>query len=193
MESLSTSSSANVSSSELSRSFFARDTVRVARELLGCEIVREVGPKRLRARIVETEAYLGDGDAAAHCSRGPTPRAKVMFGPPGTIYVYFIYGNYFMVNFVTEKTGKAGAVLIRAVEPVEGIDRSTNGPAKLVMALGIDGSLNSKMLGLPHLAVFKGKKVRDRDVVRTTRIGISKAKELRLRFYEKGNPFVSKV
>ncbi|MBI3556689.1 MAG: DNA-3-methyladenine glycosylase [Deltaproteobacteria bacterium] len=188
--------------------FFARDTVKVARDLIGREICREVktraGPVLLRARIVETEAYLEKDDAAAHCSRGPTPRAKVMFGKAGVIYVYYIYGNYFMLNFVTEKTGLAGAVLIRAVEPLEGIpamERNrkmkvgknlTNGPAKLVLALGIDGSLNGRTLGLPHLAVYEGKPVKQKDLVTTTRIGISVAQELPLRFYEKGNPYVSK-
>ncbi|MEW6057984.1 MAG: DNA-3-methyladenine glycosylase [Bdellovibrionota bacterium] len=196
----------------VSPSFFDRKTLKVARDLLGREIIRQVGPSWLRARIVETEAYLEKDDPAAHCSRGPTPRAKVMFGPPGVIYVYFIYGNYFMLNFVTEKEGKAGAVLIRAVEPVEGIEtmvqlrgirsevlrgrsllQLTNGPAKLVLALGIDGSLNGKPLALPHLAVARGKPVADKDVVVTTRIGINVAKELPYRFYEKGNPFVSKL
>jgi DNA-3-methyladenine glycosylase len=202
----------------LSREFFERDTVTVARDLLGREIIREVktktGTETLRARIVETEAYLQDGDPAAHCSRGPTPRARVMFGDPGVLYVYFIYGNYFMLNFVTEKPGKAGAVLIRAVEPVEGIDAMmklrfgkrtvaksrkqvpldlTNGPAKLVMALGIDGKLNGKPLGLPHLAVAPGKKVKADQVVVATRIGISAGTEHLYRFYERGNEFVSRL
>src|SRR4051812_22749293 len=105
----------------LSSSFFSRDTITVAMDLLGRDIVREFRGISLRARIVETEAYLQEGDPAAHCSRGPTPRAKIMFQDPGVIYVYFIYGNYFMLNFVTEPPGKAGAVLIRAVEPLEGI------------------------------------------------------------------------
>ena len=182
--------------------------MKVARELVGSEIYREVktraGIVLLRARIVETEAYLEKDDAAAHCSRGPTPRAKVMFGKAGVIYVYFIYGNYFMLNFVTEKTGSAGAVLIRAVEPLEGIPEMernrgmkagkglTNGPAKLVLALGIDGRLNGKPSGMPHLAVCEGKPVRRKDLVTTTRVGISVAQDLPLRFYEKGNPYVSK-
>jgi len=203
----------------LPHSFFSRDTVTVARELLGHELVREISAPRssekifLRARIVETEAYLEQGDPAAHCSRGPTPRAKVMFGLPGTIYVYFIYGNYYMLNFVTEPMGKAGAVLIRAVEPLEGTDimakrrgisskenlqgRSlwnlTNGPAKLVLAFGIDKRLNGTLLGLPKLAVVRGERsVSKSQAVATTRVGISVAKELPFRFYEKGSPFVSR-
>lgn len=187
----------------LPSSFFARQTALVARDLLGRDLVRFIGKRQLRVRIVETEAYLEKGDPAAHCSRGPTPRAKVMFGEPGTIYVYFIYGNYFMLNIVTEKPGCAGAVLIRAVEPVVGVEEMsrkrggkklhdlTNGPAKLVMAMGIDGSLNGKMLGLPHLAVAQGEPVAEKNIVTTTRIGINVAKDLPLRFYVKGNPFVS--
>jgi DNA-3-methyladenine glycosylase len=196
----------------LSRDFFDRDTIAVARDLLGREIVRELktrtGTKFLRARIVETEAYLQDGDPAAHCSRGPTPRARVMFQDPGLLYVYFIYGNYFMLNFVTEKPGKAGAVLIRAVEPLEGIEtmeklrfkgRSkktirrelTNGPAKLVMAMGINGSLNGRPVGFPHLAVAEGMKTKTDQVAVATRVGISAGKELPYRFYVKGNSFVS--
>ena len=189
----------------LPSSFFNRQTAKVARDLLGRDLIRHVGKHRLKARIVETEAYLEKGDPAAHCSRGPTPRAKVMFGEPGTIYVYYIYGNYFMLNIVTEKPGVAGAVLIRAVEPVEGekemsrrrkgkkLRDLTNGPAKLVLAMGIDGSLNGKMLRLPHLAIANGEPVADKDVVTTTRIGINVAKDLPLRFYVKGNPFVSAI
>lgn len=196
----------------LPHSFFARGTVTVARELLGREIVRKVGATWLRARIVETEAYLDQGDPAAHCSRGPTPRAKVMFGKPGTIYVYFIYGNYFMLNFVTERPGKAGAVLIRGAEPLDGLPVMarlrgwgardldgkkriplTSGPAKLALALGIDGRLNGKPLALPGLAVAEGKPVEKSDIVTTARIGINVGKDLPLRYFEKGNPFVSKL
>lgn len=195
----------------LPSSFFSRDTIKVARELLGCEIVRKVGRKWLRARIVETEAYLEKGDPAAHCAKGPTPRAKIMFGDPGVIYVYFIYGNYFMLNFVTEPHGTAGAALIRAVEPIEGVEfmaerrgaqidelkgkklfNLTNGPAKLVLAMGIDKSLNGKPLGLPHLAVVKGAPVAKDEIVATTRVGISVAQDLPLRFYVKESPFVSR-
>lgn len=211
------SSSCAESGMMLPPSFFARNTITVARDLLGRDIVREVRRKNgrtlLRARIVETEAYLQHDDPAAHCSRGPTPRAKVMFGEPGVLYVYFIYGNYFMLNFVTEPVGKAGAVLIRAVEPIEGIEdmarlrglkrtgrlkgktlyQLTNGPGKLVLALGVSGSLNGKKLGLPQLAVEKGEPVKASDIVTTTRIGINVAVTHPYRFYVKGNPFVSKL
>ncbi len=180
---------------------------------MGREILRKLGRHWLRARIVETEAYLGAGDPASHSARGPTPRSSVMFGKPGVIYVYFIYGNYFLLNFVTEKPGKAGAVLIRAVEPIEGIptmaklrklgltapvltDRQmlqlTSGPAKLTLAMGIDGSLNKKPLGLPHLAVLEGKPLARARIIEAGRIGISDGRDLKLRFYEKGNRFVSR-
>lgn len=195
----------------LPHSFFDRKTPEVARDLIGRELVRNYKGTLLRARIVETEAYLEKDDPAAHCAGGPTPRSKVMWDEPGTIYVYFIYGNYFMLNFVTEPKGTAGAVLIRAVEPVEGIEKMafnrgvdaakatrkrivnlTNGPAKLVMALGVNGKLNGKLLGLPELAVCEGNPVRESQVITTTRIGISVATDLPLRFYERDNPFVSK-
>src|ERR1700692_4105315 len=120
----------------LPRSFYARGTVEVARDLLG-KVIRH-GPAS--ARIVETEAYLGTNDAAAHSTRGPTPRTKVIFGPPGHAYVYLIYGMHYCLNIVAEREGVAGCVLIRAVEPigaVAGVALSSNGPGKLTRALGI--------------------------------------------------------
>src|SRR5882757_9518728 len=107
----------------LPRSFYARSTVRVARDLLG-KVIRH-GPAS--ARIVETEAYLGVGDAAAHSARGPTPRTKVIFGPPGHAYVYLIYGMHHCLNIVTKEEGHASAVLIRALEPMENIVGKTSG------------------------------------------------------------------
>src|SRR4029077_7914509 len=120
----------------LPRSFYARGTVEVARDLLG-KIIRH-GPAS--ARIVETEAYLGIGDAAAHSARGPTPRTKVIFGPPGHAYVYLIYGMHYCLNIVAEPKGVAGCVLIRAVEPIGAPTEaglSSTGPGKLTRALGI--------------------------------------------------------
>ena len=189
----------------LPQKFFERATTTVARELIGKHLLRKVDGVWLRSRIVETEAYLGKGDPGSHSAKGPTPRSAVMFGPPGVIYVYFIYGNYFMLNFVTERDGKAGAVLIRAVEPLEGIEKMkqlrgkkhalrnlTSGPAKLAMALGITADLNKKELGSPHLAVEDAPSVSRNKIVKTTRIGITEGADLELRFYEKDNGFVSK-
>ncbi len=139
----------------LSSDFFARPTLTVARDLLGQRLVRQVDGQRLSGIIVETEAYIGPGDTACHASKGRTPRTEVMFGPPGRAYVYLIYGMYHMLNLVTEAEGFPAAVLIRALEPVEGVahmqsrrqsarpDNLTNGPGKLCRALAIDLGLNN--------------------------------------------------
>src|ERR1051326_4214470 len=124
---------------KLQRSFYDRDTITVARELLGKHLVHaeRVG------RIVEVEAYLGPHDLAAHSSRGLTERTKVMFGPPGHAYVYFIYGMYHCMNVVTEREGHASAVLLRAVEPVRNVRGRTCGPGLLCRTMGIDRRLNA--------------------------------------------------
>lgn len=122
----------------LPRAFYARPTAVVARDLLGKVLVRRLGRRQRRARIVEVEAYLGQGDAASHARGGPTPRAAIMFGPPGFLYVYLIYGMYHCMNVITETDGVAGAVLIRAAEPLDGGDPSElRGPGKLCRGLGI--------------------------------------------------------
>jgi DNA-3-methyladenine glycosylase len=128
----------------LPRSFFARDTRRVARELLGMVIVHDDGGVRRAARIVETEAYHGPGDRASHARFGPTPRAAVMFGPPGVAYVYLIYGRSHCLNLVTGPEGFPGAVLIRAAEPLAGCLHSTRGPGNLCRALGIRRELHDR-------------------------------------------------
>ncbi|MFH1428594.1 MAG: DNA-3-methyladenine glycosylase [Candidatus Margulisiibacteriota bacterium] len=142
----------------LPRGFYNRPTITVARELLGKTLVYQVSPdNRFTAKIIETEAYLDD-DPASHAFRGKTPRNAPMFGPPGFTYIYFIYGMYHCLNFVTEKEGKAGAVLIRALEPLEGIEQMqknrargnknvdmhnlSNGPGKLCRALGLTKAHN---------------------------------------------------
>lgn len=131
-------------SQPLTREFYDRDTVEVAKDLLGCLLVREVDGQRLVARIVETEAYVGPHDRASHSSRGITERTKVMYGPPGHAYVYFIYGMHFCLNAVTEREGHGSAVLLRALEPVEGIAAGcrTDGPGRLTRALSIDKGQN---------------------------------------------------
>lgn len=127
---------------KLMRSFYERSTLEVAKTLLGKYLVRQIGDRRLVGRIVETEAYVGPEDKANHASRGRTKRTEVMFGPAGYAYVYMIYGMHYCLNVVTEAEGYPAAVLIRSVEPEEGIDLPTTGPARLCKAMAIDRSLN---------------------------------------------------
>jgi DNA-3-methyladenine glycosylase len=138
----------------LPEGFYARDTVEVARELLGKTLVRQEGNTRISGVIIETEAYRGEEDLACHCRAGRTPRTEIMYGPAGRAYVYLIYGMYWLLNIVTEREGNPGAVLIRAIEPLEGIEliarrrdgqprvKWTDGPGKLSRALNILGDLN---------------------------------------------------
>src|ERR1017187_6358673 len=127
---------------KLPRSFYDRDTIMVARELLGKYLVHASRGVARVGRIVEVEAYLGPHDLAAHSARGLTERTKIMFGPPGHAYVYFIYGMCFCMNVVTEREGHASAVLLRAIEPVENIKDKTCGPGLLCRAMKIDRKLN---------------------------------------------------
>ena len=190
----------------LPRSFYDRDTALVSRELLGhvleCRTVDGVAS----GRIVETEAYMGHDDPACHAVAGQKHRTRWLFGPPGRAYVYFIYGMYWCFNAVTREEGHGSAVLVRAIEPIEGegLMRQrrtavkkrhdlTNGPGKLCLALGIDGSMDGKWLDAPPLRILAGEPVSDEDVLVTPRIGITRAAEWPLRFYVAGNPFVSKT
>src|SRR6188768_2098475 len=127
---------------KLPRSFYDRDTVDVAAELLGMHLVHVVAGVERVGRIVEVEAYLGPHDLAAHSAKGLTRRTSIMFGPPGHAYVYLIYGMHWCMNVVTQAEGHASAVLLRAVEPVKNIEGRTQGPALLCKAMGIDGRLN---------------------------------------------------
>jgi len=175
---------------KLPRSFYDRDTVTVARELLGkCVVYGErVG------RIVEVEAYLGPHDLAAHSARGLTKRNAVMFGPPGYAYVYMIYGLYYCLNVVTEREGHASAVLLRALEPVRGITEKTNGPGLLCRAMGIDRRLNGHDL-LSDDFFIADDGVRDFRIVKRPRIGVEYARHWarrHLRFYIAGNAYVSR-
>src|SRR4051812_39800900 len=155
--------------------------------------------------IVETEAYLGEHDLACHAAVGRTARTEPLYGPPGTSYVYFIYGMYWCFNAVTRAKGLPSAVLVRAVEPLAGIGLMrkrrprigkevdlTNGPGKLCTALGIDGSMSAKSLQRKPLVIREGKAIRDDDVQVTTRIGITKSADWPLRWIVKGNRFVSR-
>ena len=178
----------------LSRAFYQRDTVEVARALLGTVLVREHEGRILAGRIVEVEAYLGPADLAAHSSKGITPRNAVMFGPAGHAYVYMIYGMHFCMNVVTQ--GRTGtAVLIRALEPVVNIQARTQGPALLCKALHIDRSFNGEDLLGDRLYLAAPSELPPFRVARRPRIGVDYsgvwAKRL-LRFYVSGNAYVSK-
>lgn len=196
----------------LPHSFYARDTLTVARDLLGRLLVRELAGERLAGCIVEVEAYMGPDDAASHAHRGWTSRNAVMFGPPGITYVYFIYGVHWMLNIVAKPpdADTPAAVLIRALEPVEGLAAIaqrragrpelewTSGPARLTMALGIDGTLNHLDLTAPESPLYleTGLPIPDSRVQIGPRIGIAYASEpwrsKPWRFWAADNPHVSR-
>jgi DNA-3-methyladenine glycosylase len=189
--------------------FYGQETVSVAKHLLGCYLVHLEGEATTLGSIVETEAYLV-GDPASHAFIGQTPRNRVMFGPVGHAYVYLIYGLHHCVNAVTGQAGTGEAVLIRALEPLQGIAvmqerRRThtlhllcNGPARLTEALAITRAFNGIPLFEGPLQIWSADSlpaapvVEEDDIVHTTRIGIAKAKELPLRFYLKGNRYISR-
>jgi len=197
----------------LTREYFARGPVTVARELLGKLLVRRDGRKLLAGRIVETEAYLGAADPAAHAYNGLTPRNAVLFGPPGYAYVYFIYGNHYCTNVSCMPEGDAGCVLLRALEPVLGLEamaeargvqlppqpRTTqlrlisSGPGRLSQALGITRERdNGKDLTHPRSDLwFADDGCRPLRLLATSRIGVNQAADKPLRFVIAGNPFVS--
>jgi DNA-3-methyladenine glycosylase len=181
---------------KLSRDFYDRDTITVAKELLGKELVHVVNGKKLVGRIVETEAYLGPHDLAAHSARGKTVRTQVMFGPPGFAYVYFVYGMHFCMNVVTDQEGHASAVLLRAIEPISGIEGSTNGPARLCKAMSIDRALNGHDLLSNTLFIRDSGTVAKMTIVKRPRIGVDYAGKKwsgrLLRFYVRGNQFISR-
>jgi DNA-3-methyladenine glycosylase len=180
---------------KLPREFYDRDTILVARELLGKFLVHKTGGGERIGKIVEVEAYLGPHDLAAHSSKGKTERTKIMFGPPGYAYVYFIYGMYFCVNVVTEREGHASAVLLRAIEPVKNIEGRTCGPGLLCRAMKIDKKLNGHDLLSDDFYIAESE-VEKFSIVKGPRIGVDYAKhwaKRHLRFYIKDNPFVSRV
>ncbi|MEW5790727.1 MAG: DNA-3-methyladenine glycosylase [Pseudomonadota bacterium] len=173
--------------------FYARDAKSVARDLLGSVLVhRHAGVER-RARIVETEAYVGVHDRASHAARGRTPRTEVMFGSPGHAYIYLVYGMHELFNVVTGAAGDAQAVLIRAAEPLAHCTGPLNGPGRLTRALGIDRSLNCEDLTGGRLFLEPGPP--PARMVTTTRIGVDYAgpwKDAPLRFYDADSRAVSK-
>jgi DNA-3-methyladenine glycosylase len=176
----------------------------VAPRLLGCWLERSIQGQVLRVKIVETEAY-DQSDVASHSYKGETPRTTVMFGPAGHLYVYFTYGMHYCCNVVTGPIGHGSAVLIRAVEPLNGAAamsqarhgltgvQLTNGPAKLCQALEINHVLNGHDLQAEPLRLKLQPAVPQTAVTQTTRIGISRGQEVPWRFYLAGNPFVSRT
>jgi DNA-3-methyladenine glycosylase len=190
----------------LPRVFYARSAIEVAPALLGKVLVREHGGVRLAGRIVEVEAYLGEEDAASHAFRGPTPRNRSMFGPPGHAYVYLIYGVHHCLNIVTGPEGEGQAVLIRALEPLEGLEimrqrrgrvpdrHLTNGPGKLCQALAIDRRLDGHDLCLGELLWVEDGPPPAEPICRGPRVGVrgdERALTRPWRFFLQGNRYVS--
>lgn len=180
---------------KLKRNFYDRDTVLVAKELLGKYLVHHVEGVQRIGKIVEVEAYLGSHDLAAHSAKGLTPRTKVMFGAPGHAYVYLIYGMYHCMNVVTEQDGHASAVLLRALEPIQNIVDKTRGPGLLCNAMQIDKRLNGHDLESDDFFIAEGDEPERFTIVKRPRIGVDYAKHWAkrlLRFYIKGNNYISK-
>ena len=180
---------------KLDRTFYDRDTITVARELLAKYVVNtSQGVERI-GRIVEVEAYLGSHDLAAHSSKGLTGRTQVMFGPPGHAYVYLIYGMYHCMNVVTEQEGHGSAVLLRGIEPVKNVAGRTQGPGLLCQAMHIDRRLNAHDLLSEDFYIAAPRKSEPQVIVKRPRVGVGYSghwARRHLRFYLKGNSFVSK-
>ena len=191
--------------SKVSKDFYMQPCIRAAKELIGKILVRKKGSRVYSGIIVETEAYLGSRDAASHSFKGPTKRNEVMFGEAGNAYVYFTYGNHYCINAVTGRVGTAHAVLIRAVEPLEGIkymqmNRKTDnvynlcsGPGKLCEAMEINSKLNGVSLQGNEVFIAEPVDLKKRKVKSTIRIGISKNTEKMYRFIDPESPFVSRI
>ena len=197
-------------SQKLPRDFYLNDTLTVARNLLGKIFVRKTEEKLLAAKIVETEAYVGAVDESAHSFRGETERNSVMFREGGHLYVYFTYGMYYLANVVTASEGTGDAALLRAMEPLEGIDffaqnrfgktelsekekiNLLNGPAKICLAFGIDKEKNGVDLLGDEIFIVDASPVKENEIAIAERIGISKSKELPWRFYLANSKFISR-
>lgn len=202
---------------KLSRKFFERNALVVAKDIIGKVLVRKVNGKLIKAKIVESEAYVGDIDKACHAYGGRrTERTEPLYGKPGIAYVYFIYGMYYCFNVITGKEGKAEGVLIRAVQPLEGIEEMsinrykeefenlnnykrknlTNGPSKLAMAFNITKQDSwTDLSNNKDFYIEDNKENKQIFIVEDKRIGIDyaeEAKDFLWRFYEKNNPYVSK-
>lgn len=198
------------SQKKLPQNFYCRNVHDVAKKLLGKYIVRKFDGKYLIGKIVEVEAYDGKIDQAAHSFNGKTKRNEVMFNGGGNLYVYFTYGMHFCSNVVTGKTGDGTAILLRALEPIEGIDEMAlnrfgkkeisekeiinlaNGPAKICIALNIKREDNGTPLNGNDIFILQRKNIRPEQIFATTRIGIKKSVDLPWRYYIKDNRYVSK-
>lgn len=190
---------------KLSKEFFLQDTQAVAKELLGKVFVKNYNGKLISGRITETEAYLPSGDLSSHSAVGKTQRNSPMFEDGGILYVYMIYGIHHCINFVTEETGKGAAVLIRAMQPLEGIEymqkqrpnckqisKLLSGPANIAKAFAFTKADNNKSLFSNELYIYDdGFQITKNDIIITERIGITKSKELPLRFYLRNSESVS--
>lgn len=176
---------------KLPRAFYTRDTVTVAKELLGKYLIHN----EYIGKIVEVEAYVGQHDLAAHSSKGITTRTKVLYGPAGHAYIYLIYGMYYCTNVVTETQGIGSGVLLRALEPIQNIMERTQGPGLLSKAMRIDKQLNAHDLTSDHFYIAQSEYQEQFTIVARPRIGVHYAKEWAnklLRFYIKDNAFISK-
>jgi DNA-3-methyladenine glycosylase len=180
---------------KLTRDFYDRNTIQVAHELLGKLLVRRVDGTERIGKIVEVEAYLGPHDLAAHTSKGITSRTKVMYGPPGHVYVYLIYGMHHCMNVVTEGDGTGAAVLLRALEPVANLSSNTKGPGRLCKAMGIDRSHYGHDLCSDDFFIAEADDTPPPIIVERPRVGVDYAGEWAgklLRYYIQGNPYVSR-
>lgn len=186
---------------EVGRRFFKRDTKEVAKDLLGCKIIKR-GSKELKGKIVETEAYFGPEDPASRASNGKTKISKIMWREPGTILIYVVH-SYNLFNLVTERTGKPGAVLIRSVEPLQGIEKMKelrgredaqelcSGPGKFTEAFGIKKNLcKENVEELENFRIMEGRK--NFEIGSSRRIGVNEDLNEDLRFFIKGNRFLSR-
>jgi DNA-3-methyladenine glycosylase len=200
----------NTSNRKLKKSFYRRELLDVARDLLGKVIVKAGGDKILAGKIVEVEAYHGDFDKAAHSYVGITKRNEIMFEAGGYLYVYFTYGAHHCCNVVTGKKGQGTAVLIRAVEPVEGIDSMirnrfgrkikndkdifnlTSGPGKVCQSFSIDRTHSGTDLTGNKIFILNGEKIKSKDIGVSKRIGITRSVDLPWRFFIKNNPYLSR-
>jgi DNA-3-methyladenine glycosylase len=188
----------------ISRLFYQKPTLTVAKSLLGKYLCRKWRNSLLVGKIVETEAYIGEGDPACHAARGRTSRNAIMYGQPGFAYIYFIYGMYYCLNVVTEKEGFPAAILIRAAEPMSGIEQMkqfrkndsmqklTNGPGKLCQAFHLDRKQNGADLCGGEVFIINGEVINQDNIAKSKRVGIKVGTDHLWRFYLKNNIYVSK-